>query len=136
MSANRSSEISMVADKVALFSFGFALGMTTALGLGVHAGREAAREVTAGIERAATNALMQAQTFLEKFAQQQHRSGTRSSTDDMPSTEVKIINGETGLSESVLTMLSTVLGPCQRPHDAPQFRHRCSLRVPRSKPHL
>lgn len=59
-----------MADKVALFTVGFACGMVTVFGLGVHAAQRVTAEAASGMERVAANALLQAQAT-------RHISGAR-----------------------------------------------------------
>lgn len=85
-----------MAEKLAIFTLGFALGMTTMLGIGVHAAKRVTAEASSTIERATANVLVQAQVMLSKLGQQQQqrRSSTRSSDDAQPAGGRQMIDGE------------------------------------------
>jgi hypothetical protein len=84
-----------MAQRVAVFSLGFACGMATMLGLGVHAAQRIASEVAEKLELAAAHAVQQAEAMLQEFAQK-HRLSSSRGTEEVPSgvTEVHFIDSK------------------------------------------
>lgn len=83
-----------MAQRLAVFSLGFACGMVTALGLGVQAAQRITSEATASFERAATYAVLQAEAMLQEFVEK-HRLSSSRGTDEVPSgpTDIQLLDG-------------------------------------------
>jgi hypothetical protein len=83
-----------MAQRLAVFSLGFACGMVTALGLGVQAAQRITSEATDSFERAATHAVQQAEAMLQEFVEK-HRLSSSRGTDEVPSgpTDIQLLDG-------------------------------------------
>lgn len=90
-----------MAQRLAVFSLGFACGMVTALGLGVQAAQRITSEATASFERAATHAVQQAEAMLQEFVEK-HRLSSSRGTDEVPSgpTDIQLLDGSSMCSIS------------------------------------
>jgi hypothetical protein len=84
-----------MAQRLAVFSLGFACGIVTALGLGVQAAQRITSEATASFERAATHAVQQAEAMLQEFVEK-HRLSSSRGTDEVPAgpTQIQLLDGK------------------------------------------
>ena len=83
-----------MAQRLAVFSLGFACGMVMALGLGIQAAQRITSEATASFERAATHAVQQAEAMLQEFVEK-HRLSSSRGTDEVPfgPTGIQLLTG-------------------------------------------